>query len=283
MRISDILNQQKNTLSLEVFPPKTTLNYESVRSSVMQVAQLQPDFLSVTYGAGGGTSLYTAQLCKEVMENYGVTAMAHLSCITSTKDMVGGQLRQILGLGLENILALRGDLTEGIDFSHLDYRYASDLVKEIHTYYDFCIGGACYPEGHPEAASLDDDILHIKEKVDAGCEFLTTQMFFDNDLYYRYVEKLDKAGVHVPVIAGIMPITAYRQVERARDLSHSYMPKEFLEMTQKYKDCPQELAKAGVDYAIRQALNLRAQGVGHIHIYTMNKPQVAKAIQEALA
>lgn len=280
MRISELLKEQKKTLSFEVFPPKTTDSYESVRHSVMEIAALNPDFMSVTYGAGGGTSLYTAQLAKEVMENYGVTAMAHLSCVTSTRDMVKGQLRQIMGMGIENILALRGDLLEGMDSSQLDYRYASDLVKEIRTSYDFCIGGACYPEGHPEAKSLSQDILHIKEKVEAGCEFLTTQMFFDNDLYYRYVERLRENGVMVPVIAGIMPITSPKQVERARTLSGTCFPKAFTEMVEKYETDEKSFYQAGIDYAVKQVEQLRSHGVLPIHIYTMNKPEVARTIQE---
>lgn len=282
MRIGELLKEQKKTLSFEVFPPKTTESYESVRTSVMEIAALKPDFMSITYGAGGGTSLYTAQLAKEVMENYGVTAMAHLSCVTSTKDMVKGQLRQIMGMGIENILALRGDLVEGMDISHLDYHYASDLIREIHTYYDFCIGGACYPEGHPESETIEQDIACMKYKVEAGCEFLTTQMFFDNDLYYRYVERLREVGITVPVVAGIMPITSRKQVERARDLSGSYFPKAFTDMVEKYQDDADSFYQAGIDYAISQVQNLREHNVLPIHIYTMNKPSVAQVIQEAV-
>ncbi len=282
MRISDILKSNENTLSFEVFPPKTTKNYETVKNSVMEVARLKPDFISVTYGAGGGTSMYTAKLAKEVQENYDVVSMAHLSCVTSTRDMVREQVRSIKSLGIENILALRGDLVDGMDISHLDYHYAKDLVKEIMSIADFCIGGACYPEGHPECGSLSEDIEHIKEKVEAGCEFLTTQMFFKNDLYYSYVEKLNKVGVNVPILAGIMPMTNYKQVERSKELSNAYFPDEFLEWVEKYKTDNESFYKAGVDYAITQIRDLREHGVKNLHIYTMNKANVAKEIMEAL-
>ena len=282
MKISDMMKQKERTLSLEVFPPKTTERYESVRKSVMEIAALKPDFMSVTYGAGGGTSLYTAKLAREVKDAYDVTAMAHLSCISSSKEMVKEQLGQIRDLGLSNILALRGDIPEGFSTENLDYHYASELVREIKEFDDFCVGGACYPEGHPEAGSLTEDIEHLKYKVEAGCEFLTTQMFFDNSLFYKYLEMVENAGIRIPIVAGIMPITNENQVERTLKLSGAFLPKKFIHLLESYSGNAGDFYKAGLDYAVNQARDLYEHGVKNVHIYTMNKPEVAKTMQQAV-
>lgn len=282
MKISQLMKEKNRTLSFEVFPPKTSERYEAVRAAVMEVGALKPDFFSVTYGAGGGTSLFTARLAAEVKAAYDIPALAHLSCVTSTKELVGTQIKKIKELGIDNILALRGDLVEGMDTTNLDYHYASELVEEIKRQGDFCVGGACYPEGHPEAASLAGDISHMKEKVDAGCEFLTTQMFFENHLYYAYVNLCEQAGIKVPIVAGIMPITNENQVERSLKLSKAYVPKEFQQMIDKYTGKPDDFYKAGLDYAIRQVIDLYENGVKNVHIYTMNKADVAKGIMDAV-
>lgn len=282
MKISDIIKQQERTLSLEVFPPKTTERYESVQKSVMEIAALKPDFMSVTYGAGGGTSMFTAKLAKEVKDVYGVTVMAHLSCISSSKEMVKEQLNSIKALGLSNILALRGDIPEGFSTEELDYHYANELVKEIKQFDDFCVGGACYPEGHPESGSLTEDIEHLKYKIEAGCEFLTTQMFFDNSLFYKYLEMIGNAGITIPIIAGIMPITNENQVERTLKLSGAFLPKQFIHLLESYSGNAGDFYKAGLDYAVKQVRDLYEHGVKNVHIYTMNKLEVARTIQQAV-
>lgn len=283
MKISQLMKEKNTTLSFEVFPPKTSERYETVRAAVMEVGALKPDFFSVTYGAGGGTSLFTARLAAEVKAAYAIPALAHLSCVTSTKELVGTQIEKIKELGIDNILALRGDLIEGMDTTHLDYHYASELVEEIKRQGDFCVGGACYPEGHPEAKNLSEDIAHMKEKTEAGCDFLTTQMFFENHLYYAYVNLCEQAGITVPIVAGIMPITNENQVERSLKLSKAYVPKKFQQIVEKYTGNPDDFYKAGLDYAIRQVIDLYENGVKNVHIYTMNKAAVAKSILEAVA
>lgn len=283
MRISEILKQNKPTLSLEVFPPKTNADYETVRNVVIKISSLLPDFISVTYGAGGGTSLYTAQLASEVQQVYQVPALAHLSCVTSTKDMVKEQIDKIENMNIENILALRGDLIDGMDTKNLDYHHASDLIFEVKKNHDFCIGGACYPEGHPEANSLEEDILNMRKKVDAGCEFLTTQMFFHNQVYYDYIEKANAAGIQVPIVAGIMPITSETQVARILALSGAYLPPSFTDLLEKYKGKKEEMRKAGIHYTIMQMEDLLSHGVKAIHIYTMNQYDVAKEIKDAFS
>lgn len=282
MKISDMMKKKERTLSLEVFPPKTTERYESVRKSVMEIATLKPDFMSVTYGAGGGTSMYTAKLAREVKDTYDVTAMAHLSCISSSKEMVKEQLGEIRDLGLSNILALRGDIPEGFSTENLDYHYANELVREIKEFDDFCVGGACYPEGHPESGSLAEDIEHLKYKVEAGCEFLTSQMFFDNSLFYKYLEMVGNAGIRIPIVAGIMPITNENQVERTLKLSGAFLPKKFIHLLESYSGNAGDFYKAGLDYAVNQVRDLYEHGVKNVHIYTMNKPEVAKTMQQAV-
>lgn len=285
MQIREIVREKKPTLSFEVFPPKTTSSYDSVKKSVLEIAAMKPDFMSVTYGAGGGTSMYTTYLAQEVQKQYAVPAVAHLTCVCSTREMIREQLKKIRDMGIENILALRGDLPKDMAAAgQMQYRYASELIAEIVSDYpSVCIGAACYPEGHPESPNLKEDILHIKEKVAAGCSFLTTQMFFDNGILYRYLDLLEKAGVDVPVIAGIMPITSVSQVERTIKLSGSYLPEKLQRLVCHYENDPQGMFEAGIDYAVGQARELREHGILPIHIYTMNKPKVALALKQALS
>lgn len=281
MKITDIINSKKAVLSFEVFPPKTDDKFESVSRAVDEIADLSPDFMSVTYGAGGGTSAYTVAISKHLKER-GVTSVAHLSCISSTRADVAEKLVQLKNAGIENILALRGDITK--DFAgNLEYKYASELVAEIKKFGGFCIGGACYPEGHPESATLYSDIDNLKRKVDAGCDYLTTQMFFDNDLYYSFLAKCYSAGITVPIIPGIMPITRASQVKRTLTLSGSPMPAKFRRIVDRFGENPAAMRQAGVAYATEQIIDLYANGIRAVHVYSMNKPEVARAIRGNLS
>ena len=279
MKIRDLLKQKKVTISMEVFPPKTDTAFQSVSDSVRAISRLHPSFVSCTYGAGGGTSRYTVEISRMIKEE-GVTSMAHLTCISSTRDTVRSQIGRIRDAGIENILALRGDIPEGMDFPSPRYfEHADQLIREIRDVYpDVCIGGACYPEKHPEAASKNEDIMNIRRKVDAGCDFLTTQMFFDNSIFYNYLYRLREAGVFVPVLAGIMPVTSRRQIERSIQLSGCIIPAELTALADRFGDDPAAMQQAGILYASHQIIDLIANDIGHIHVYTMNKPSVAEGI-----
>ena len=281
MKITDIIKSKKAVLSFEVFPPKTDDKFESVSRAIDEIAALSPDFMSVTYGAGGGTSAYTVAISRHLKE-CGVNSVAHLSCISSTKADVHEKLAQLKEAGVENILALGGDIPA--DFAgNLEYRYASELVADIKTAGGFCIGGACYPEGHPESDTLYSDIEHLKIKVDAGCDYLTTQMFFDNDLFYSFLAKAYSAGITVPIIPGIMPITRASQVKRTLTLSGSPMPAKFRRIVDRFGDNPAAMRQAGVAYATEQIIDLYANGIKAVHVYSMNKPEVARAIRDNLS
>ncbi len=285
MKITELLNDKKVSLSMEVFPPKTTTAFETVNKAVMQIAELKPDFMSVTYGAGGGTSEHTVKIASDIKDAYGVSSMAHLTCVSSTEETIEHQIGIMKDAGIENVLALRGDIPKDAEFpSSNQFKYAVDLVRKIKKLApEMCIGGACYPEGHPEAVNKADDIKHIKEKVDAGCEFLTTQMFFDNSIFYNYIYRLREAGVMVPVIAGIMPITKKNQVDRSIQLSGCCMPARFKSIVDWFGDDPAKMQQAGIAYATDQIIDLVANGINHIHIYTMNNPEVAAGIQNNLS
>lgn len=283
MKIIQVLKSEKPTLSFEVFPPKTSSSFESVRAATEEIATLKPSFMSVTYGAGGGTSKYTLDIAKNILDNYSVPTLAHLTCVSSSKETVKEKIEQIKNAGIENIMALRGDLTpelEMSDRSKWDFRHAVELIEEIrNSGEDFCIGAACYPEIHPESENQTEDIKYLKEKVDAGCDFLTTQMFFDNNLLYNFLYKIREAGITVPVIAGIMPITNAKQVERAIKLSGSFMPTRFKALVDKFGSNPDAMRQAGIAYATDQIIDLYANGIVAVHVYSMNKPDVARAIQ----
>ena len=287
MKITVVLRQEKLLLSFEVFPPKTDTAFASVKSATEEMAKLKPSFMSVTYGAGGGTSRYTLEIAKNIKDRYGVPTLAHLTCVSSSKDTVHARIREIIDAGIENVMALRGDLTpelENADRSAWDYRHAVDLVRELkESGADLCIGGACYPEIHPESANQQEDILHLKEKVDAGCEFLTTQMFFDNNLLYNFLYKIREAGITVPVIPGVMPITNANQVARAIKLSGSFMPVRFKSLVDKFGTSPAAMKQAGIAYATDQIIDLYANGIKNVHVYSMNKPDVAEAIRRNLS
>ena len=283
MKIIDIIKTGKPTLSFEVFPPKTDSSFESVKYATEEIAKLHPSFMSVTYGAGGGTSKYTLEIAENIKKNYDVPTLAHLTCVSSTKETVKERIKAIKSAGIQNIMALRGDLTpelEKSDRSTWDYRNAIDLVREIKDADgDFCIAGACYPEIHPESENQREDIKYLKEKVDAGVDFLTTQMFFDNNLLYNFLYKIREAGITVPIVPGIMPITNANQVERAIKLSGSFMPVRFKALVDKFGHNPEAMRQAGIAYATDQIIDLYANGINAIHVYSMNKPEVAKAIQ----
>ena len=282
MKIIDKLNQDKVTLSFEVFPPKTSDTYQSVAKATHEITALRPDFMSVTYGAGGGTSDYTVGIAAGISQQYGVDVLAHLTCASSTRAHVAQVLEQLKAKGIQNVLALRGDIPEGGAPAH-DYQYAAQLVEDIKTQGDFCIGGACYPEGHPESPTKNADIDHLKAKVEAGCQFLTTQMFFDNNILYNFLYRIREKGITVPVVAGIMPVTNGKQIARICKLSGTYLPERFKAIVDRFGDNPPAMRQAGVAYATDQIIDLIANGVNHIHVYSMNKPEIAAGIQASLS
>ncbi len=287
MKIIDLLKKEDLSLSFEVFPPKVDTSFESVKSATEEIAKLHPSFMSVTYGAGGGTSKYTLDIARNIKEKYGVPSLAHLTCVSSTKETVKGRIADIKASGLCNVMALRGDLPpeqENMDRTQWHYHNAIDLVRELkESGFDFCIGGACYPEIHPESASRKEDIKYLKEKVDAGCDFLTTQMFFDNNLLYNFLYKIREAGITVPILPGIMPITNVKQVERAITLSGSYIPQRFKSLVDKFGSDPFAMKQAGIAYATDQIIDLFANGITNVHVYSMNKPDVAEKIRANLS
>ena len=287
MKLTEHLRRETPSLSFEVFPPKTDSAFESVEEAILSIAALRPTFMSVTYGAGGGTSRYTMEMAREIKERFGVPSLAHLTCISSTRETVRKRIAELRAAGIQNVLALRGDIPE--ELQHADrsgwcYRHAVDLIRELkESEADFCIGGACYPEIHPESSNQKEDIRRLKEKVDAGCDFLTTQMFFDNHLLYNFLYKIREAGITVPVIAGIMPITNARQIERAIKLSGSFMPQRFKSLVDRFGSDPRAMKQAGIAYATDQIIDLFANNVTNVHVYSMNKPDVAARIQSNLS
>ena len=291
MKISQLLSRDGFSLSFEVFPPKTDTAFESVKAATEAIADLHPAFVSVTYGAGGGTSQYTLDIARNIKEAHGVPTLAHLTCVSSTRETVRARIEDMKAAGIENVMALRGDLPAdmvGKDRSDWPYIHAVELVRELKESRtdgaaDFCIGGACYPEVHPESADQREDIKYLKEKVDAGVEFLTTQMFFDNNLLYNFLYKIREAGITVPVVPGIMPITAGNQVARAIQLSGSFMPRRFVSLVDKFGHNPAAMKQAGIAYATDQIIDLYANGIKNVHVYTMNKPDVARKIMENLS
>lgn len=282
MKIRDILGKGKPTLSFEVFPPKTEDKYESVEKAAMEIAAKKPSFMSVTYGAGGGTSRYTVEIAAEIQERYGVMALAHLTCVSSTREKVHQVLKELKLRGVENVLALRGDIPQDGKVEK-DYHYASELIREIKEIGDFCIGAACYPEGHVESENKTKDIQHLQEKVEAGCDFVTTQMFFDNNILYNYLYRIREKGITVPVIAGIMPVTNVSQIRRICQMSGTYLPSRFKAIVDRFSENPAAMKQAGIAYATEQIIDLIANGVNGIHVYSMNKPDVAEKIQENLS
>lgn len=283
MKVSQILKEDKVTISCELFPPKKGSQLDNYKAIVGKMAELKPSYISCTYGATGGTSDYTVEIA-DTINSYHIPSIAHLTCASSTKEKVQSVIEQLKERKIENILALRGDIPENADFPLPDqYHHAIELIHEIKAAGDFCIGGACYPEGHPEASTMDEDLTHLKEKVDAGCEYLTTQMFFDNNIYYRFMYKALQKGINVPVVPGIMPVTNAAQVKRTTSLTGNLVPAKFLSIVDRFGDDPEAMKQAGIAYATEQIIDLIANGVNHIHIYSMNKPDVAGAIMDNLS
>lgn len=283
MKIIDIITSDKPSLSFEVFPPKTSDKFDSIKEATEEIAKLSPSFMSVTYGAGGGTSDFTVSIAENLQKNFGVTSLAHLSCISSTKEKVHAQLEKLKEGGIENIMALRGDIPEGMSREHLDYRFASELITEIAATGDFCIGGACYPESHPESKSSFEDVKHLKEKVECGCQFLTTQMFFDNNVLYNFMYRIREAGINVPVVAGIMPVTNAKSIKRICSMNNALLPQRFVRIVDRYGYDSEKMMQAGIAYATEQIVDLFANGINAVHVYSMNKPDVAKAIQNNIS
>ena len=284
MRISEILKSREPHISFEIFPPKTDAGFESVIHAVDQIAELRPSYISVTYGAGGGTSKNTVKIASHIKHDKNVTSLAHLTCVSSTKDMVHKVIDELKEQGIENVLALRGDIPQDSEFplpNH--YRYASELIEDIRSRGDFCIGAACYPEGHVETEHKADDILNLKHKVDCGVDFLTTQMFFDNSILYNFLYRIREKGITVPVVPGIMPVTSAKQIKRIGFLSGTMLPQRFLAVVDRFGDDPEAMKQAGIAYATDQIIDLFANGVTHVHVYTMNKPAVAEAIMKNLS
>ncbi len=284
MKINEAVGTYPYSVSFEVFPPKKKENMDSVVSAAKRIAALKPAFMSVTYGAGGGTSDYTIEITKDLQNEMGVPAMAHLSCITSDRETIDRQLTRMKAEGIQNILALRGDIPEGFSPSAINYHHAIELVRKIKEFDpDFCIAGACYPETHPEADSMQEDIRFLKEKVDAGMDFLITQMFFDNPVFYSYMYQLREAGIMVPVHPGIMPIVNKAQVKRTLNLAGCQLPTRFRRILDTFGSNREAMRQAGIAYATDQIIDLFANGFKTVHVYSMNDPGVAEAIMNNLS
>lgn len=284
MKIKERLLQDKVNISFEVFPPKTEARFENVINAVNEMATLNPSFISVTYGAGGGTSQNTVKIASHIQNNLGVDSIAHLTCVSSTKEEVRKQIEDIKANGIQNILALRGDIPKESAFpipNH--YKYACELIEDIKQHGDFCIGAACYPEGHVECEHKNEDIMNLKHKVDCGVDFLTTQMFFDNSVLYNFLYRIREKGITVPVIPGIMPVTNGKQIARSCELSGAMMPPRFKAIVDRFGDNPKAMQQAGIAYATDQIIDLIANGINNVHVYTMNKPEVAAAIMNNLS
>lgn len=282
-KIIEILNDGRIHLSCELFPPKQGSELQNSLEIVNMIAAVKPSYMSVTYGAGGSTVGYSAALAKEVQDN-GLPALAHLTCVKADDVKITEVLQQLQGHGVNNILALRGDIPADMQGDHQgSFAHASDLMRFIKEQGDFCVGGAAYPEGHPESGSLEQDIENTKYKVEAGVDFLVTQMFFDNTILYNYMFRLLRAGINVPVVPGIMPVTNAKQIIRICQLSGTKLPPQFRAMVEKFADKPEALKQAGIAYATGQIIDLISNGFDNVHIYTMNKPEIFKGIMDNLS
>lgn len=284
MKIRDLITQDKATLSFEVFPPKKDTDFADVEAAALGIAAFKPDYMSVTYGAGGSTKGHTIQLAQEIQEKYDVPTIAHLTCVCASKEGIKTALADMKNAGIENILALRGDIPKNYDGQvFAEFSHASELVELIKETGDFCVGGACYPEVHPDSANKHEDIIGLKKKVDAGCDYLTTQMYFDNNIFFNFMYRIREAGISVPIIPGIMPITRRVQVKNAVKLSGCNVPERFKSIVDAFGDTEAAMRQAGIAYATDQIIDLMANGVKHIHVYSMNKPEVAAGIQKNLS
>ena len=283
MKISQLLAQKRPMLSFEVFPPKSNARFSSTMEAAQEIALLQPPFMSVTYGAGG-TKAFTASLAAELQRKMGVPTLAHLTCVGSDLSSLQEQLSLLQKNGIQNIMALRGDITEGAPpREQWAFQHANELMAYLHENYDFCIGGACYPEVHPESENQPQDIASLRLKQEAGCDFLTTQMFFDNNILYNFLYKIREAGVTIPVIPGIMPITNVAQLKRTVSLSGTQLPRRFVQIADYFGSSPKAMRQAGIAYATEQIIDLFANGISVVHVYSMNQPEVARRIQANLS
>ncbi len=281
MKIRELFDK-KTIFSLEVFPPKKTSSVDVIYKTLEELGDIHPDFISVTFGAGGsGNSRYALDIASKIREN-GIIPMLHLPCINFTKEEIDSALDEAKSRGIENILALRGDINPDItpikQFSH-----ASDLIPYIKTRGDFDVAGACYPEGHPDSETLDEDIENLRKKVDSGADHLITQLFFDNDYFYNFRDKAVKAGINVPIEAGIMPVVNKNQIERMVTTCGASLPHKFVKIMQKYGQNPEAMRDAGIAYAINQIVDLAASDVDGIHLYSMNNAYVARKISESVS
>lgn len=284
MKIKDRLKSENVHISFEVFPPKTDAKYDSVLSAVDEIAKLEPSFISVTYGAGGGTSKNTVKIASHIQNDLKVDSIAHLTCVSSTKEEVRKRIQELKDNGIQNILALRGDIPQDSQFPIPNqYKYAYELIQDIKSQGDFCIGAACYPEGHVESEHKEDDIAHLKQKVECGVDFLTSQMFFDNSVFYNFLYRIREKGITVPVLPGIMPVTNGKQIARSCQLSGAMLPPRFKAIVDRFGDNPKAMQQAGIAYATDQIIDLIANGIQNIHVYSMNKPEIAAAIMNNLS
>ena len=282
--IKDILNEKNISVSFEIFPPKVDSGFDTVMNAALEMARHNPDFISVTYGAGGGTSKNTVDIATKIQNAMGITSLAHLTCASSTKNEIMDITKKLKQNNIQNILALRGDIVPSTVFPNgQQYKYAYELVRDIKTQGDFSIGCACYPEGHVECDTKENDIDNLKIKVDAGCDFLITQIFFDNNMLYNFLYRLGTKNIKVPVIAGIMPVTNAKQIKKMCVLSGATLTTKFRAIAEKFWNDEEALKQAGIAYATDQIIDLIANGIGGIHIYTMNKPEIAEKIMKNIS
>lgn len=285
MKIRDMFKEKSPTVSFEVFPPKKDYPIESIYETIDQLEDLKPDFISVTYGAGGSTKDHTIDIASTIKSKYNIETIAHLTCVTSKRETVEETLDTLKNLNVENILALRGDIPDDLKYDKNwspSYKYAYELIDQINKKGGFSVGGACYPEGHIESTNMIDDLRHLKKKTDLGLDFLITQLFFDNELFYQFKEKLQLMDIETPVIAGILPVVNINQIKHIQKLSGCNLPPKFLRILDKYEHSPKALQEAGVAYAVDQIIDLMSYDIDGIHIYTMNKPQITREIMRSI-
>ena len=282
MKVIDIINSGKRTLSFEVFPPKSSDKFEIVKDATEKVASLNPDYMSVTFGAGGNGSKFTLPIAENIEKKYGVPVIHHLTCVGSTNENIIERLNIMKKAGIENVLALRGDIPEGSSSDEWAFKHANELTAFIKKQGDYCVGGACYPECHPESTSLKDDILYLRLKVESGCEYLTTQLFLDNSVFYNFLDHISIAGINAPVTAGIMVITSVNQFNRIVTLSGSAVPAQLARQAARFADDPVSMREAGIDYAVGQIRGLYESGIKNVHLYTMNSAYVASCVKDAI-
>ena len=286
MKIRDMISKGEPTVSFEIFPPKSSYSLDTVFDTLHDLNDLHPDFISVTYGAGGTAQSNTVEIASRIKKDFGIESIAHLTGCTSTKEGMKRTLASIKDSGIENILALRGDIPQEklADKNwNPEYRYASELIDDIKAAGDFSIGAACYPEGHVDSINKVDDLKNLKRKMDHGADFMITQLFYDNDLFYQFKEKLDLVGIEQPVIAGILPVLNIKQVKRIQEISGCNLPPKFLRILERYEHDPASLQEAGIAYAVDQIIDLLSSGVDGVHIYTMNKPDATRRIMENIS